>query len=78
MRKMLEGSAFAPHEFRELARIFDEIVEAPSLRSRVDRESAAKLILEIASQQEFFDPGKIYDEAMSALAKRHRETGPLP
>jgi len=67
---MLEGSAFAPDEFRELARIFDEIAEAHSLRSWVDREAAAKTILGIASQQQFFDPGKIHDQALAALGKR--------
>ena len=64
---MLEGSAFSPEELRELVRIFDEIVEAHSLEARVDREAVARAILKIASQQEFFDPGKIYDEALLAL-----------
>jgi hypothetical protein len=52
-RKLLEGSAFTPDEFGELARLFDEIVTALSLKSHVDREALARTILLIASEQQF-------------------------
>ena len=67
IRKFLEGSAFTPDEFGELARIFDEIVTALSLKPHVDREAVARAILRVASEQKFFDPGKIHDQALAKL-----------
>ena len=70
IRSFLEGSAFTPDEFGELARVFEEIVTALSLKSHVDREAAAKTILSIASKQQSLDPAKIHDQAMAELRDR--------
>ena len=70
IRSFLEGSAFTPEEFGELARVFEEIITALSLKAHVDREVAAKTILRVASAQQFFDPAKIHDQAMAGLRDR--------
>jgi hypothetical protein len=62
--RFLEGSAFTPDEVEELARVYGEVVAALSLKSATDQEDLAKAILLIASKQEFFDPGKIHDQAL--------------
>jgi hypothetical protein len=75
IRSFLEGSAFTPEEFGELARVFEEIITALSLKSHVDREAAAKTILRVASEQQFFDPAKIHDQAMAGLRDRSPACG---
>jgi hypothetical protein len=75
IRSFLGRSAFTPDEFGELARVFEEIVAALSLKTHVDREAAAKTILRVAFKQQFFDPAKIHDQAMAELRDRSPSIG---
>jgi hypothetical protein len=71
IKRMLEGSSFSPEEFQEVVRIFDQVITALSLKSPEQRAAAAQAILGIASKQTFFDPGKIYDEALLDLGRKY-------
>jgi hypothetical protein len=70
MRRILEGGSFDPKTIAILLDVFDETVADLDLRTDVDREKAAKIIIRLAHGEAALDAAKIRAEVVRLMRKK--------
>ena len=63
LRRMMEGRNFEPKAAAVLVEAFNEIIDELDLRTRSDRERAARIVIELAASKPTLDVAKLRDEA---------------
>jgi hypothetical protein len=70
MRRILEGGSFDPKTIAILLDVFDETVADLDLRTDVDREKAAKIIIRLAHGEAALDAAKIRAKVVRLMRKK--------
>ena len=69
LRRLLEGGNFGPEAIAILLESFDEAVADLDLRSDLDRNKAARIIIRLAHRQATLDARKLRDEVVRLMRK---------
>ncbi|SDR58914.1 hypothetical protein SAMN05444161_6937 [Rhizobiales bacterium GAS191] len=72
IRRLLEGSTFAPETVQALGEAYQGVVEALGLRDRAAKEEAAQLIIGLATSLKTVDAAQLRDEAIAKLKDKDR------
>jgi hypothetical protein len=67
IRRLLEGSAFAPESIDEIKKAYQAVIEALGIADEASRALAAKTILGLAAEKKVLDAGNLSDEAIAKL-----------
>jgi hypothetical protein len=67
IRRLLEGSAFAPESIDEIKKAYQAVIEALGIADEASRALAAKVILGLAAGKKVLDARNLSDEAIAKL-----------
>jgi hypothetical protein len=78
LKQMLDDNrTFGPKAVAVLLEAFDGVVAELELRTRADKEKAAKIVIRLALGQNNLDAAKLRDQAVAAVRNETRRRRPF-